>query len=444
MKIKRRNLTLQRIAEAVCEPGKKQVFLWDAVMPRLALRVTDNGSKSFIYEGKLNRKTIRWTIGAATTWTIESARVEAGRLQGLVDRGIDPRELEQKKEAAKQQAQAAVEAKEQEIKRDQQYTLFALLDAYVAHLNDQGKERSSKSAESVFRVHVLKAHPDLADKPAKHITSDDMARVIRCPIESGKERTAGLLRSYLFAAFSAALRGRYDARLPEVFKEFGVKTNPLLPIPTIPGKPRTRTLSKDELRLYLANLGNAPVDRILKLALFAGGQRMSPLLRSEVKDFDPDNGTLRLWDTKGRRNTPREHILPLGPVALGIVATLAATAKGQRETSLFFSRGGTIVHATNPGKRVSEISTQMGGDPFNLLDIRRTAETMLAGLGVSKDIRAQLLSHGLSGVQEKHYDFHQYMQEKRAALLLWEDFLTSLTGGSNGMGKVIPIRRIAH
>ena len=36
---------------------------------------------------------------------------------------------------------------------------------------------------------------------------------------------------------------------------------------------------------------------------------------------------------------------------------------------------------------------------FTLGDLRRTAETSLARLGVSKDMRAQLLSHGLAGVQ---------------------------------------------
>jgi hypothetical protein len=46
-------------------------------------------------------------------------------------------------------------------------------------------------------------------------------------------------------------------------------------------------------------------------------------------------------------------------------------------------------------------------------------------LGVSKDIRAQIQSHGLSGVQTRHYDRHDYLNEKREALLLWENYLTS-------------------
>ena len=59
-------------------------------------------------------------------------------------------------------------------------------------------------------------------------------------------------------------------------------------------------------------------------------------------------------------------------------------------------------------------------------DLRRTAETQLARLGVSKDDRAQLLSHGLGGVQSRHYDRHEYMDEKRAALNKWSKHLEAL------------------
>ena len=56
---------------------------------------------------------------------------------------------------------------------------------------------------------------------------------------------------------------------------------------------------------------------------------------------------------------------------------------------------------------------------FCLRDMRRTAETHLAALGVSRDVRAQLQSHGLGGVQARHYDRHDYQAEKLAALESW-------------------------
>ncbi len=64
-------------------------------------------------------------------------------------------------------------------------------------------------------------------------------------------------------------------------------------------------------------------------------------------------------------------------------------------------------------------------DAFQLRDVRRSCETRLAALGVSRDLRAQLQSHGLGGVQAKHYDRHDYMTEKAAALNAWVKYLAT-------------------
>jgi hypothetical protein len=55
-------------------------------------------------------------------------------------------------------------------------------------------------------------------------------------------------------------------------------------------------------------------------------------------------------------------------------------------------------------------------DGFQLKRIRSGVETLLASSGVSREIRGHLQSHGLSGVQARHYDGHDYMPEKRSAL----------------------------
>ncbi|NZA00589.1 hypothetical protein H0I39_00175 [Ottowia beijingensis] len=79
---------------------------------------------------------------------------------------------------------------------------------------------------------------------------------------------------------------------------------------------------------------------------------------------------------------------------------------------------------------------------FSLRDIRRTCETQLAALGVSKDVRGQLLSHGLGGVQDRNYDRHSYWSEKVRALKSWEKRLKAVAQGKNE--KVTPIRRGVH
>jgi hypothetical protein len=50
-------------------------------------------------------------------------------------------------------------------------------------------------------------------------------------------------------------------------------------------------------------------------------------------------------------------------------------------------------------------------------------------------VRAQLQSHGLSGVQTRHYNRHAFLPEKRAAL---DQLLALVTGRP---GTVTPLRR---
>jgi len=85
-----------------------------------------------------------------------------------------------------------------------------------------------------------------------------------------------------------------------------------------------------------------------------------------------------------------------------------------------------------------EVAMQAAGElergPFSMRDLRRTAETHMAALGISSDVRAQIQSHGLGGIQARHYDRHDYMPEKRAALALWTQRL-------KGIVHVAPARK---
>ena len=104
-------LTSGAIERLTCPTETKaQAFLRDSVAPGLRVRVTNTGSKSFVFESKLNRQTIRRTIGDVRSWTIEAARKEARRLAVVLDSGADPRELERQQAAQKAAAKAEAEA----------------------------------------------------------------------------------------------------------------------------------------------------------------------------------------------------------------------------------------------------------------------------------------------------------------------------------------------
>jgi hypothetical protein len=104
----RERLTPDRIRRLALPEGAGQSFTWDTDAPRLAVRATA-GAKSFIFESKLNRQTVRVTIGDTRVWTLSAARDEARRLQTMTDQGIDPRQ--EKRDRIEAAAAKAEEAK---------------------------------------------------------------------------------------------------------------------------------------------------------------------------------------------------------------------------------------------------------------------------------------------------------------------------------------------
>ena len=78
--------------------------------------------------------------------------------------------------------------------------------------------------------------------------------------------------------------------------------------------------------------------------------------------------------------------------------------------------------------------------PFTVGDLRRTVRTRLSAVGLQLAEMAQLQSHGLGGVQQRHYNKHDYLQEKRAAL---ETLHRLLTGDSGTVTTIKQKRRRA-
>ena len=348
----REKLTIQRINKYPPPPDKSQVFVFDTEAPRLAVRITKNGARSFIFETKLDRKTIRRTIGPVSAWTIEDARKEADRLQNLVNQGIDPNEQdrEQKEWKAKQKASEMRAMKEAEDAR--KYNLGRLLALYADHLEKVGKGRSAASARSAFKVHV----PDgMACLPAKETTRTQITEIIRLVWEKGKDRTAGILRAYLHAAYELAMATETDSAAPAGFIPFGVEVNPVRGIKTIPISTSERALTIEELTLYMKSLNDRPADIALKVALLAGGQRMEQLLKATPADWDHETGTLLLLDGKGKRQTPRKHFLPLAGTAAALVNRQAERAKAQGKEYLFFSEKSARIETATPGARQGNI-----------------------------------------------------------------------------------------
>ena len=346
------------------------------------------------------------------------------------------------------------EARQRAQEEARRAALGPLLNTYIAHL-EQLRKSSAKDVKNIFKNHVFDANPALVLRKAADITVDDFVALISTLVKDGKGRTAGKLRSFLRSAYELAIRSKTDPALPQAMRTFGIVVNPLASTAALSqfNRTRNRHLNALELSAFLRRLdGLSPGAKkdALALCLDLGGQRPTQLLRARETDVDLPGGTLTLYDPKGARAQPRVHMLPLTESASKIVKRRLDAlqlsreeAKREEQTNkmaiagfmwLFSSDDRTAIREETISELVKDISAEMvkageARESFQLRDLRRTVETTLARLGTGPNIRAEVQSHGLGGVQKRHYDQHDYLGEKRVALELWGSHLAALRAG---------------
>jgi integrase len=367
--------------------------------------------------------------------TLAEARSAASAHSKLYRSGIkdlkDHYETERRK--AEAAAKAKAEAERSALERAQRGTLKVLLELYIEHLRKNGKS-SWRNAWNIFNRNVLLAFPQLAEAQAADVSAAEFRDVLAKLTDAGKGRTAAKLRSYLRAAYQLALTAEHDPTAPPGLSVFRLEFNPLDRISTLVqfNVARERSLSWQELYAYMQKveaISNAIIRDTLLLSLLLGGQRPGQLVRLKLNEIDLQQGVITLYDPKGKRTQPRAHYLPIQGHAFEIIIGRIEQHLGGEHLFTTTGRGPVVLETLS--KHVKTISDRLveSGDarlPFQLRDIRRTAETLLASMGVSRDMRAQLQSHGLGGIQARHYDKHDYLQEKRAVLENWEACLKKL------------------
>jgi integrase len=299
-----------------------------------------------------------------------------------------------------------------------------------------GKE-SARDVEAIFQRHVIAPWPELAKLPANRIQPETVRDILARLVRKGIGRQTNVLRSYLQAAFTHGGHSDLDPRRAAAEGAvFRLSGNPVALLPRIREFERTRdrVLSDDEFRLLWSGLNEirAELANTIRCQLLLGGQRFLQLLRAKWTDYDNKRGILVLADTKGRRIEAVPHRLPVSKTVAKLLEKLH-DANGDGEYIFSTTAGVRPIHHTSLSPAFAAIGARVparlrgGTEPFQGRDVRRSIETRMQALGVPREVRAQLLSHGrTSGVQQKHYERHDYLNEKAEALELLEGHLFDL------------------
>ena len=415
--------------DKIALPDSGTAVFWDSELTGFGLRVSAGGTKTYFYQGRINGRAKKVTIGRHGPITAEAARKEAKRMQASMELGKDPKPPKAKPE---KRAGAA---------------LGDLLTAYVDLLEMQGKQ-SARAVSNQIHKDVEAAFPKLWAKPAAEISLDDCMAIIGALKDADKPRAADKLRSYIRTAYSEAINARGDVNMPASMRALNITTNPARDMRKVKGasNAKDRALSLAEFRAYWRRLNDLPepARSLGMIHVLTGGQRQKQMARATLHDIDRDGPSLILMDYKGRRQEPRRHVVPLLPDALECIDRIT----GGGEYVFSCDGGRKPVNIAYMGDLVAKIREQMeqAGEVekghFTAGSIRATVETRLAAkpYRVSSDTLAHLLSHGLGGVQARHYQHHDFYDEKLEALQMLHRMVE---GEAEPVADVIPFNREA-
>ena len=396
--MQRANLTANRLALAKCEAGKQQTFFWDGKTPGLGLRVTAGGAKSFIFESRLNSRTVRLTIGDTRTWTIGKAQSEATRLKTLTDQGIDPRQ--QRRDCA-----ASAEAARQE-ERQKTLTVGEAWQNYIdtrkakwgeyhlrnhrnmAKVGGEARTRGRRTGEAATTqpgpLHCLLSLR-LVDIDAKAVR--DWLQPLADSTPTQAAQTYRALRAFMaWCADQPAYRHLIHADA----------CNRRLARDILPkAKAKTDCLQREQLQGWfqeVRRIGNPVISAYLQGLLLTGARREEMAhLRWAGVDFQWNSLTIR-------DKVDGERIIPLTPYLAKLLSNLP-----RRNEWVFSSPMAASGRLQEPRINHNKACTAAGLPSISLHGLRRSFSSLTEWIECPAGVVAQIMGHKPSATAEKHY-----------------------------------------
>jgi integrase len=196
-------------------------------------------------------------------------------------------------------------------------------------------------------------------------------------------------------------------------------------------------LTEDELRLLLPQLHTiGKVNELTVKILLATCARIGELARAEWEHLDLDRGEWYIPDVNSKSGRGFTVPLPaqvvdwfrqLQPLATGSRFVLPARQVRRRE-----NHGGEVHFEQRAlNAMLHKLTARLDGvRRFTPHDLRSTARSNLAALGVNLIVAERCLNHSLGGLIAV-YDQHDYMTERRIALDRLTAFLQNCESGQS-------------
>jgi integrase len=311
------------------------------------------------------------------------------------------------------------EKREKKAKAQAQITLRTAIDNFLTY--QESKLRPFSLYET--RRYLLKIWKPLHGWPIDEIRRQHVADILD-KVEKAGPVAAARARSTLSTLFRWAMGRGYVDHNPVI--------GTLNPDSRVA---RERVLTDDELRAIWHGCCDNDFGAIVKLLILTGARR-SEVGAMAWQELNIDD---RTWTIPAiRTKNANVHKLPLPHACWAILEQIERRAGidhlfGRGSERGFQSWGG-------PKKALDE---RCEVKEWTLHDLRRTAATRMADLGIQPHVIEALLNHvsghkaGVAGI----YNRSSYEREVRNALAAWADHVHAITTGTER--RIVPIREIS-
>ena len=392
---------------------------WDAIL--------SDGAKRFVM------------LGGYPAHSLDEARTWALGLRAEIARGADPA--------------AGIAARKASV------TFAALTDDWLQRHGERNKSpRALQDDRSMLSRHVL---PAIGAMKADQIEKRDLIRLLdavaaapdaRLKAHGGaKPRALTHRPNRVFELVRSIFRWSVRRDVLKVDPTAGLAP------PIAKEKPRDRELSPDEIAQLWAALERAPAQRRLAPKGHARGeklvgecdvkmtratalamqlslvtaQRIGEVAGIAVAELDL-NDLNPVWTVPAERSkNGRPNRVPLSPLALRLISEARALAPNS--PWLFPGASGLAPidpHAAT--KALGRARAAIGLADFRVHDLRRTAATRMAEIGINPHTISLILNHvsaRAGTITSKVYVQYSYDREKREALAAWGQRLQSILDG---------------
>jgi integrase len=359
-------------------------------------------------------------IGSYLNLSLADARKMAKGLRVRVAIGYD---VAGEKQERKREAIAEIEAKKNA------YTMAQLADEFF-----QNRVLGNWKHPNIVRARIEKdIKPTIGHLAVEAVTPRHIDDLLKSIVKRGSPTMANNVLRWLKRIFNQAIKMHIITNNPASAFDVG----------DAGGKEqsRKRNLSRDEIKKLFAAMRTAKGfsienDISIKL-LLALAVRKGELIGARWCEFDLDEG---LWHLpEARTKTSTAITIPLSNIVVNWFKELKHLSCGNDYVlPARKMQDRMIPHIAESTLGVALAKVAHGLEPFTIHDMRRTAKTLLASLGVQPHISERCLNHKINGV-EGIYDGYDYFDERKRALNALSDLLVQLENGATD--KVIPIKR---